>query len=91
MCFWFLAYVDDLYFTSTININQWAATIFPFSYNYNETVNNAVNGTISFISDGATIANQGIADDSRVLNNDGLIEVNLPSASDQASILIKLI
>ena len=44
MCFWFLAYVNDLYFTSIININQWAATIFPFSYNYNETVNNAVNG-----------------------------------------------
>ena len=54
------------------------------------TVNNAVNGTISFISDGASIGSQGIADDSRVLNNDGLIEVNLPSASDEASILIKL-
>ena len=43
MCFWFLAYVNDLYFTCIININQWAATIFPFSYNYNEIVNNAAN------------------------------------------------
>ncbi|MGV6831806.1 MAG: T9SS type A sorting domain-containing protein [bacterium] len=58
--------------------------------NSNGIVNNTSSGIVSFLSDGGNIANQGIANDTRILNNEGLIQVSLPNASDEASVLIKL-
>ena len=58
--------------------------------NADGTVNNNTNGTISLLSNDASIGSLGIANDTRVLNNEGLIHANLPNTSDEASILIKL-
>jgi len=53
-------------------------------------VNNNASGTISLLDADSNIGSLGIADDTRVLNNIGLIQANLPNPSDEASILIKL-
>ena len=54
------------------------------------TINNNLNGIIDFQFNGGNIESLGIADDTRILNNSGLIKVSLPNINDEIFIKIKL-
>ncbi|WP_136482320.1 T9SS type A sorting domain-containing protein [Cognatitamlana onchidii] len=54
------------------------------------TLNNNMSSIIDFRSDNGNISSLGFVDDTRVLNNLGLIKVNLPDIANQGLIGIKL-
>lgn len=53
-------------------------------------INNTSSGTINFQSNNSNIASQGVADDTRTLNNSGTIKAALSTTTDQSTISIKL-
>ncbi len=58
--------------------------------NANGTINNSTSGAISLLENDGNIAPLGVVDDTRVLNNEGLLQINLLDTSDEVSISIKL-
>lgn len=56
----------------------------------NSTINNSASGLIEMLENSGNINSFGIADDTRVLNNSGIIRANLPNTSDDVFIGIKL-
>lgn len=54
------------------------------------TINNNLNALIDFQTNGGNIESLGIADDTRILNNFGLIKTSFPNPNDESLIRIKL-